>query len=116
MVLLDPDTFLSELTRMFQRSRTSGSVSVTMKRWDGRNKPKPKGKRAESQAKAAPTTEYHCLLRATLAKKTISTVINYKDINKFQMHYSNVLKGNIDSLKKKDKKSKGDQTKSKATQ
>ncbi|KAJ8309047.1 hypothetical protein KUTeg_013921 [Tegillarca granosa] len=41
--------------------------------------------------------------------------VDHKDVNRFQMAYSNLLKGNMDGLKKKDKKAttKG---KSKATQ
>ncbi|KAK3094092.1 hypothetical protein FSP39_024062 [Pinctada imbricata] len=111
MVLLENDTFLSELTKLFQKGKSSGSLSLTMKRYDGRTKPEPrKGSLPEPH-------EYKCLVRATLGNKKISTVINQKDVNKFQMAYANVLKGNMDGLKKKDKKSaaKG-KTKSKATQ
>ncbi|KAJ8309045.1 hypothetical protein KUTeg_013919 [Tegillarca granosa] len=44
-----------------------------------------------------------------------SGIVDHKDVNRFQMAYSNLLKGNMDGLKKKDKKAttKG---KSKATQ
>ncbi|GAB1601321.1 signal recognition particle 14 kDa protein-like [Argonauta hians] len=109
MGLLENDSFLSELTRLFQRSKTTGSLNITMKRYDGRTKPKPKHEQTTHESQ-----EYKCLLRASLGNKKISTVVNQKDINKFQMAYINVLKGNMDGLKKRDKKSaKG---KSKATQ
>lgn len=76
---------------------------------DGRTKPEPrKGNLPEPQ-------EYKCLIRANLGNKKISTVINQKDVNKFQMAYANVLKGNMDGLKKKDKRS-ATKSKSKATQ
>lgn len=109
MVLLENDTFLTELTKMFQKGKSSGSLSLTMKRYDGRTKPEPrKGNLPEPQ-------EYKCLIRANLGNKKISTVINQKDVNKFQMAYANVLKGNMDGLKKKDKRS-ATKSKSKATQ
>ncbi|KAH3844302.1 signal recognition particle 14 kDa protein-like [Dreissena polymorpha] len=108
MVLLENDTFLTELTKMFQKSRTSGSVSLTMKRYDGHTKPKPrKGSLPEP-------SEYKCLVRAVCGNKKLSTVINQKDVNKFQMAYTNLLKGNMDGLKKRDKKS--GKSKTKATQ
>ncbi|XP_026273620.1 signal recognition particle 14 kDa protein [Frankliniella occidentalis] len=108
MVLLDQDQFLSELTRMFQRSRAKGSVTLVMKRYDGRNRPEPReGK------KPLPEPEHHfCLIRATLRNKTISTVVAPKDVNKFQLAYSSLLKGNLDGLKK----TKKVKSKSKATQ
>ncbi|XP_062616120.1 signal recognition particle 14 kDa protein-like [Saccostrea cucullata] len=110
MVLLENDTFLTELTKLFQKGRTSGSISLTMKRYDGRTKPEPrKGSLPEPH-------EYKCLLRATLGNKKLSTVINQKDVNKFQLAYANLLKGNMDGLKKKDKKAAAAKSKSKATQ
>ncbi|XP_052769965.1 signal recognition particle 14 kDa protein-like [Mya arenaria] len=108
MVYLENDTFLTELTKMFQKSRTSGSVTLTMKRYDGRSKPKPrKGHLPEP-------SEYKCLVRANLGNKKLSTVISQKDVNKFQMAYTNLLKGNMDGLKKRDKKT--GKSKVKATQ
>lgn len=108
MVLLENDTFLTELTKLFQKARTSGTVTLTMKRYDGRTKPQPrKGQLPEP-------TEYSCLVRASLGNKKLSTVIHQKDVNKFQMAYTNLLKGNMDGLKKKDKKS--GKSKTKATQ
>ncbi|OWF53129.1 signal recognition particle 14 kDa protein-like [Mizuhopecten yessoensis] len=109
MVLLENDAFLSELTRLFQKCRSSGSIMLTMKRYDGRTKPEPrKGKLPEP-------SEYKCLIRANLGNKKITTVVNPKDVNRFHMAYTNVLKGNMDGLKKKDKKSAA-KSKAKATQ
>nr|3JAJ_S4 Chain S4, SRP14 [Oryctolagus cuniculus]3JAN_S4 Chain S4, SRP14 [Oryctolagus cuniculus] len=76
-VLLESEQFLTELTRLFQKCRTSGSVYITLKKYDG-NK---------------------CLLRATDGKKKISTVVSSKEVNKFQMAYSNLLRANMDGLK-----------------
>uniref|UniRef100_T1IPU6 Signal recognition particle 14 kDa protein n=1 Tax=Strigamia maritima TaxID=126957 RepID=T1IPU6_STRMM len=113
MAILENDTFLSELTRLFQKSRQTGSLSISMKRYDGRSKPVSKTPRNLP----SPPSEYKCLIRAKLGNKKISTVIHAKDINKFQLAYASVLKGNMDALKKRDKKaSKGKTIKGKATQ
>uniref|UniRef100_A0A674GVF7 Signal recognition particle 14 kDa protein n=1 Tax=Taeniopygia guttata TaxID=59729 RepID=A0A674GVF7_TAEGU len=95
--------FLTELTRLFQKCRTSGSVFITLKKF-------PRKGHVESFEPA----DNKCLLRATDGKKKISTVVSSKEVNKFQMAYSNLLRANMDGLKKKDKKSKA--KKSKATQ
>jgi len=107
-MLLKNDAFLMELTRMFAKGKTSGSVEMTMKRYDGRTKPKPR------DGSVAEVSEYKCLVRARLASKKISTVINHKDVTKFQMAYGNLLKGSMDGLKKKDKKSARKKTKATA--
>lgn len=109
------DAFLSELTRMFQKAKTTGSICITMKRYDGKTKPDPRPSKAPSRP-PAPPSEYQCLIRVKLGRRKISTVVHAKDVNKFQMAYSNVLKGNIGSLKKRDKKSKSSSAKTKATQ
>ncbi|KAF5300546.1 hypothetical protein FQR65_LT09167 [Abscondita terminalis] len=96
MVLLENDLFLSELTKFFQKSRSSGSVVMTFKRYDGRDKPLPR----EGKPPLPEPQEHMCLIRAKFRTKKIATVIHQKDINKFQVAYSNLLKGNMDGLKK----------------
>uniref|UniRef100_A0A8D0FRQ7 Signal recognition particle 14 kDa protein n=1 Tax=Strix occidentalis caurina TaxID=311401 RepID=A0A8D0FRQ7_STROC len=81
MVLLESEQFLTELTRLFQKCRTSGSVFITLKKYDGRTKPVPRKGHAESFEPA----DNKCLLRATDGKKKISTVVSSKEVNKFQM-------------------------------
>ncbi|XP_064421095.1 signal recognition particle 14 kDa protein isoform X2 [Latimeria chalumnae] len=95
MVLLENDQFLTELTRLFQKCRTTGSVYITLKKYDGRTKPVPRKGLPENFEPAD-----KCLLRATDGKKKISTVA-----------YSNLLRAHMDGLKKKDKKNKGKKTK-----
>ncbi|KAI0215224.1 Signal recognition particle 14 kDa protein [Lamellibrachia satsuma] len=97
MVLLENDAFLSELTRLFQKSKSSGSLNITMKKYDGRTKPKPQDGHIPEAA------EHKCLIRATVANKKLSTVVSQRDMNKFQLAYANVLKANMDGLKKKEK-------------
>ncbi|KAM8921334.1 signal recognition particle 14 kDa protein [Pelodytes ibericus] len=106
MVLLESEQFLTELTRLFQKCRTAGTVYITLKKYDGRSKPVPRKGNPES----AEPADNKCLLRATDGKRKISTVVSSKDVNKFQMAYSNLLRANMDGLKKKDKKSKSKKT------
>ncbi|XP_011872222.1 PREDICTED: signal recognition particle 14 kDa protein [Vollenhovia emeryi] len=96
MVLLENDAFLTELTKLFDKSRFSGSVSLTIKRFNGHNKPVPR----KGKPPLPNPTEYHCLVRASLRSRKISTVIHSKDVNKFQQAYWNLLKTNISGLKK----------------
>ncbi|XP_038640052.1 signal recognition particle 14 kDa protein [Mustelus asterias] len=107
MVLLESDSFLTELTRLFQKCRNSGSIYLTMKKYDGRTKPVPRKGNPDTFDPA----DNKCLLRATDGKKKISTVISSKEVNRFQMAYSNLLRAHMDGLKKKDKKSKSKKTK-----
>ncbi|XP_076359170.1 signal recognition particle 14 kDa protein-like, partial [Tachypleus tridentatus] len=67
---------------------------------DGRTKPHPRP--SKTLANPPPqTSEYKCLVRAHLGNKKIATVINAKDVNRFQVAYASLLKGNMDGLKKK---------------
>nr|CAD7419421.1 unnamed protein product [Timema poppensis] len=75
---------------------------------DGRLKPEPR----EGRKRLPEPLEFACLMRASSKNKKISTVIHPKDVNKFHQAYCNLLKGNLDGLKKL-KKTK---TKAKATQ
>ncbi|XP_043554113.1 signal recognition particle 14 kDa protein isoform X3 [Chiloscyllium plagiosum] len=73
--------FLTELTRLFQKCRTTGSIYLTMKKYDGRTKPVPRKGNPDTFDPA----DNKCLLRATDGKKKISTVISSKEVNRFQM-------------------------------
>ncbi|XP_048191344.1 LOW QUALITY PROTEIN: signal recognition particle 14 kDa protein-like [Perognathus longimembris pacificus] len=107
-VLLESEQLLMELTRLFQKCRPLGSVFITLKKYDGRTKPIPR----KGSVGGLEPTENKCLLRATDEKKKISTVVSSKEVNKFQMHaYSNLLRANLDGLKKRDKKNKNKKTK-----
>ncbi|XP_038206487.1 signal recognition particle 14 kDa protein [Zerene cesonia] len=95
MVLLTNDLFLTELSKLYQNARTSGSVTVTMKRYDGRTKPNPR-----DGSLAIPNPDYRCLMRAQCRSKKISTVIEQKDVETFTNAYSNLLKTSINGLKR----------------
>ena len=124
-MLFDSDQFLLELTKLFQQQRVknTGSLCLTMKRYDGRSKPKSKPtkkQRLEQKKNGTVSTrtpnspsntstdsiEYKCLVRATFGSKKFSTIVSAKDINRFQLAYANLLKSNMDTLKKKVKESK----------
>ncbi|XP_037054291.1 signal recognition particle 14 kDa protein-like [Peromyscus leucopus] len=106
MVLLESEQFLTELTRLFQKCQLSGSVFITLKKYDGHTKPTPRKRSVEGFEPA----ENKCLLGATDGKRKISTVVSSK-VSKFQTAYSNLLIANMDGLKKKDKKNKKKRTK-----
>lgn len=100
-VLLEPDPFLNELTRMFERHKFEGSVWVTLKR----SSMKSKVKRNKMRTAGEPI-EYRCLIRATDGKKTISTSVGEKDHQRFQASYATLLKAHMTSLKKRERKEK----------
>jgi len=125
-MLLKEDQFLSRLTLMFDQSRTKGHVQLTMKRYDGKSKPTPrperivvpeKGKkkntkaaqqehknsRSDSSSQDHNPGEYMCLIRAKCRDKKIACIVHPKDLNKFQLAYSNLLKSNMDGLKRQKK-------------
>nr|CAH8819382.1 unnamed protein product [Trichobilharzia regenti] len=113
-MLLDNDTFLTSLHKFFNQSKSSGSLYITMKRYDGRVKPIPK--RSQKAKDAHVASENSCLIRATLGNQKISTVVHQKDMNRFNQAYSNLLKANIDGLKKRDKRVKAANSSSKISQ
>lgn len=111
MLFTSHEPFLTELSKMFELGRHNGkSVWVTFKRYDGRTtrnprKPNDRAKKGNSKTSTQregdlASIEHKCLIRAKLGNKKISVVIGHKDINKFQLTYSNLIKGNISGLKK----------------
>ena len=115
MLYTNHESFLSELSKLFESGRQSGkSVWITMKRYDGRttrnprkpnDKPKKQTKKGQSKTPVCQggdlmPNEYKCLIRARLGDRKISAAIGHKDMNKFQLSYSNLIKGNIYGSKK----------------
>jgi len=114
MVQLEGDQFISRLTLMFDKARTKGHVQLTMKKYDGKTKPTPKpdkrkttkkGKVTKPSSEPTPTVDpdFMCLIRANYRAEKISTVVHQRDVNKFQLVYCNLLKSNIDGLKRQKK-------------
>mmetsp|Transcript_32391 Transcript_32391/g.39213 ORF Transcript_32391/g.39213 Transcript_32391/m.39213 type:complete len:118 (+) Transcript_32391:406-759(+) len=102
MPIIDPDRFLSELHKLYERNKTSGTVYLTMKRTDMKRKFKSKKKEDEESE----NHEYVCLVRATDGKRKISATLTPKDFVRFHQGYSTVLKANLDALKKREREKK----------
>ncbi|OTF78092.1 signal recognition particle 14 kDa protein-like protein [Euroglyphus maynei] len=104
------------MSKLFYMNQTKGgSIYITMKRIDNSKKPTPRPEKLKRNPNAQPSTkEYKCLIRVHDRTRKISIIVSAKDVNKFQQAYSNLLKGNLYGLKKKDKKKVV--KKSKATQ
>uniref|UniRef100_A0A8C6BAI7 Signal recognition particle 14 kDa protein n=1 Tax=Monodon monoceros TaxID=40151 RepID=A0A8C6BAI7_MONMO len=77
MVLLESEQFLKELTRFLQKCWLSGSVFITLKKYDGRTKPIPR----KGSVEGFEPSDNKCLLRATDGKKKISTVVSSKEVS-----------------------------------
>ncbi|XP_046878159.1 signal recognition particle 14 kDa protein-like [Hypomesus transpacificus] len=107
MVLLDNDLFLTELTLLFRKCRGSGTVYIALKKYDGRTKPKPRKGRPDPFVPC----DNKCIVRAASAKEKISTVVSSKEVIKFQMAYTNLLRAHLDGLKKRDRKAKSKKAK-----
>ncbi|THD22730.1 Signal recognition particle 14 [Fasciola gigantica] len=101
-MLLDNDTFLTNLNKLFVQSKNGGSLYITMKRYDGRTKPVPR--KGPKTTEVATSQENSCLFRVTLGNQKISTVVHPKDMNRFNQAYSILLKASMDGLKKRDKR------------
>eukprot|EP01132_Coremiostelium_polycephalum_P005034 gene5034-6264_t len=105
MVLLDNESFLNSLHKLYQTSKEKGSVWVTMKNYV--NSDSNPGLKKPDRVPVQPGEEENkCLMRACNGKKKISTIVLAKDIVTFQQSYKNILLVNFDNLKKvpKDKK------------
>ncbi|KAI9310920.1 signal recognition particle, SRP9/SRP14 subunit [Dichotomocladium elegans] len=109
---LDPVAFTVQLGRLYEQSRKSGTVSVTMKRMTERRvvmatktkKETPKGGEAVLDKTRNPEdVQYPCLVRATFKNTKLSTVVPVEDLDKFQNAYTTVIKAYMDSLKKKER-------------
>lgn len=87
MVLVDQDAFLTELTKMYEAS-TKGSVAVTFKR----------------NTRAAGEEGKQSIVRARCSTGKISTLVNARDVKKFQGELSNIMKVHMPSLKKRPRK------------
>ncbi|KAL6078339.1 RNA-binding signal recognition particle subunit srp14 [Balamuthia mandrillaris] len=112
MGLLSNAAFLEELANLYAATKTSGSVWITMKRYED----KPRGKKDTTNKKqgssagggATSEGENLCLIRATDGKhKKISTLLRAKDLVHFQMSLAAANKKGMDGLKKRDRRRRG---------
>ena len=94
-MLLDPDAFLTQFTRILEKSRAKGTIYVTLKRYAGKE-----GKNVD----AVDPADCRCLVRAVGSKQKISCMLAAKDYRRFMKSYGNILKISLDALKKREKK------------
>ena len=88
MVQLDVNRFLTELGKMFERTKEKGSVWITMK--SSNNKPR-------STKRTYPEEDYQCLVRAVSSggkdkKREIATLVPAQAIMKFQQSMTTIMK------------------------
>ncbi|KAG1170686.1 hypothetical protein G6F70_007548 [Rhizopus microsporus] len=111
---LDPLTFTVELGQFYEKAKTAGNVSVTMKRMTAKRliraskvkKEMPKGGDAVVNNSNNSDVQYPCLVRAVYKNQKISTIVAPEDFQKFQNAYGTVLRAYMDTLKKKDRSKK----------
>ena len=108
MVLVDNDAFLTELTRMFERTRERGTVSTTMKHGKVYDRPRPKAVRKLERAKTAEEVandpSYGVIVRASDGKKKVSTFVSKTAGEAFGKSLQTIQLAYIDGLMKKPKK------------
>uniref|UniRef100_A0A8D2IKB9 Signal recognition particle 14 kDa protein n=1 Tax=Urocitellus parryii TaxID=9999 RepID=A0A8D2IKB9_UROPR len=92
MVLLESEQFLKELTRLSQKCWLLSSMYITLKK--------------KGSVEGVEPSDNKCLLRAMDRKKKIITMVSSKEVNMFQIAYSNLLSANMDGLKKRQKRAK----------
>jgi len=112
-MLLEPEDFLKSLQLLFVQNRNTGTVSVTMKNYDGIDKPQP-NKKARMEVDDGGCKKI--LIRAKSSKNLtmkkhhitskLSTVVEKRHLSTFQLAYCQILRQSMDGLKKKPKRKK----------
>jgi len=101
MQLVDHDTFLKQLTALFESTKEKGTIWLTHKRLtrDGDDAT------MKIEEGSSDMREYPCLVRATDGKSAkFSTRVDSKQLLKFHAFYGSLLKSSMTSLRKRDKK------------
>lgn len=112
---LENDGFLTELTKMYERNKASGTVWVTVKRSALRRLPK-RGERPPPEVvlDSTPGSEWVFLVRATDGKRKISTSVENAKGERFNKSMTTIQKAYMDGLKEvAKKKTKKDRAKGK---
>lgn len=94
--------FLAFLNTLFEKSKESGTVYLTMKRY---SHPVVKAAKKNNET-LDDDLEYPCIVRVACGKKKASTLVQPADLEEFNADYSNIARLHMDSLKKKDRKKK----------
>ncbi|KAF9449996.1 signal recognition particle, SRP9/SRP14 subunit [Macrolepiota fuliginosa MF-IS2] len=101
MQLVDNDSFLTQLTALFESTKDHGSIWLTHKRLthDGEDTA------MKHEESGHDDREYQCLIRATNGKTiNFSTRIDPDHLPKFYAAYGSLLKSSLSTLRKRDKK------------
>ena len=107
-MFLETDGFLTELTKMYERQKASGTVWVTLKRSSMKRLPK-RGKEGVPSPETIldpAGTELVVLARATDGKKKISTAVPLAKAERFNKSMTLIQKAHMDGLRETVKKSK----------
>ncbi|KAI5998213.1 signal recognition particle, SRP9/SRP14 subunit [Pisolithus albus] len=99
MQLVDNNTFIRRLEKLFEATKDKGTVWLTHKRltYDGED--------AVMHNEDESNKEYLCLVRVTDGKKAqFSTHVKSADLMKFHAAYGSLLKASFTTLRKRDKK------------
>ncbi|VVC45922.1 Signal recognition particle, SRP14 subunit,Signal recognition particle, SRP9/SRP14 subunit [Cinara cedri] len=91
MVVLEKNKFLEELQILFDKSRSTGCVRITVKLL-------LLSEKSNENSKIELPKEKICLIRATFKNKKISTRISANDVVSFQEKYSTLLRNSLSSL------------------
>ncbi|KAI8978369.1 signal recognition particle, SRP14 subunit [Pilobolus umbonatus] len=106
--------FTVELGQFYEKSKTTGMVSVTMKRMTADRlkraakvkKVMPKGGETVVENPTSTDIQYPIIYRATYKKSKISTIVSPDEMEKFQHAYATVIRAYMDTLKKKERAKK----------
>merc|ERR1711881_733999 len=106
-MLVQPEDFLVKLQVLYLETKASGTLTVTMKRYDGIDKPAgPKKQKLIDQMSNSEKEKRKVLIRAKTNKKKLATIIDKEALGTFQVAYCKILRSSMDGLKKKEKKKK----------
>ncbi|KAJ1638576.1 signal recognition particle, SRP9/SRP14 subunit [Pavlovales sp. CCMP2436] len=105
-MLLEQDGFLNQIMKAFDRSRTSGSVYITMKRFTGPLSRKSRAALAAAEKESGEVPESKVLVRFVAGKAKFSTLVPAKDHLRFATSLMNISKVKMDALKKLKKREK----------
>ncbi|KAI9205960.1 signal recognition particle, SRP9/SRP14 subunit [Polychytrium aggregatum] len=103
---LENHSFLAQLNTHFGRTKSSGTVFLTMKRYTYDKKKEQAGQSAKDVAEADSSVEYPSIVRAVIGKAKISTIVHPSDTDKFLESYTHIIRANMDALKKKERPKK----------
>lgn len=109
IMLLEPDGFLTELTKMYTRNKETGTVWVTLKRSALKRLPRRGSGVAVVDAEVIldpSNSDWVVLARASDGKKKISATVPLQKADRFNKSMTLIQKAHMDGLKETAKKSK----------